>query len=73
MLRSLDSDEQATEAVRSLLAEALTPPLAPAGANPPIAAAVPALSALVQHPVLGEVLGLLQEILYTCELKKKAP
>ena len=56
---SLEGNEQATEAVRGLLAEALTPEV---GKN-----LVPALSVLVQKEVVGEVLALLQDILYTCK------
>ena len=58
LIGSLEKDEQATEAVRALLAEALT---AEVGKN-----LVPALSVLTQHQVVGEVLALLQGILYTC-------
>ena len=58
VITSIGSDEVATEAVRALLAEAMTPEV---GKN-----LVPALSVLVQHQVLGEVLALLQDILYSC-------
>jgi hypothetical protein len=58
LITSIGNDEVATEAVRALLAEALTPEV---GKN-----LVPALSVLVQHQVLGEVLALLQDILYGC-------
>ena len=58
IIASLEGNEQATEAVRGLLAEALTPEV---GKN-----LVPALSVLVEKKVLGEVLALLQEILSSC-------
>ena len=56
---SAEGNEPATEAVRGLLAEALTPEV---GKN-----LVPALSVLVEKKVVSEVLALLQDILYTCK------
>jgi hypothetical protein len=58
VVSSIGTDEVATEAVRALLAEAMTPEV---GKN-----LIPALSVLVQHQVVGEVLALLQDILYSC-------
>jgi hypothetical protein len=58
IITQIGNDEVATEAIRALLAEAMTPEV---GKN-----LVPALSVLVQHQVLGEVLALLQGILYKC-------
>jgi hypothetical protein len=62
LVGQLARDPQASEAVRGLLASALT---AEVGKD-----LVPALSVLVSHQVFGEVLALLQDILYGCSPPK---
>ena len=53
------NDDAATLAVRKLLAQALTPEIGKL--------LLPPLDALVQHQVLGEVLTLLDDLLYSCK------
>ncbi len=58
VIQALAADANATEALRQLLAQALTPQVGQE--------LIPPLASLVQHQVLGEILGLLQDLLYSC-------
>jgi len=58
VVESIAADDTATEALRELLAQALTPAVGQE--------LIPPLAALVQHQVIGEILNLLQDLLYSC-------
>ena len=58
ILQSARNDEQATEAIRALLAQLLTPEIG--------SKLLPPIDVLVQSKVLGEVVNLLDDLLYSC-------
>ena len=62
VLRAARDDDDATEAVRALLAQVLTPEIAQK--------LLPPIDTLVQNKVLGEVLTLLDDLLYSCKPPK---
>ncbi len=58
IVEGIASDPTVVEALRELLAQALTPAVGQE--------LIPPLSAIIQHQVVGEILSLLQDILYSC-------
>jgi len=58
VIEAIASDPTAVDALSQLLAKTLTPTVG--------AELIPPLSQLIQHRVVGEILSLLQDILYSC-------
>jgi hypothetical protein len=58
VIEGIAADPTAVDALSQLLAKTLTPTVG--------AELIPPLSQLIQHQVVGEILGLLQDILYSC-------